>query len=426
MEEKIKVLVISDHPMSPSGVGIQTRYMIEGLLKSGKFKFVCLGGAVKHQDYSPVKTKEWEDDWVIFPTDGYGNADMVRSLLRTERPDMVWFMTDPRFYEWLWMVENEIRQHVPMVYYHVWDNFPYPTFNKKFYDSNDVIVAISKVTHEAVKNVAPDVELHYLPHAVDDKIFHNIEREDKHTFRKQTLKEEERELNPERMLFFWNNRNAKRKQSGTLIWWFKEFMDKVGKDNVGLLMHTDPKDSHGQDLELILEELGLVNGEVVLSSRKLPPEHISLMYNMADCTINISDAEGFGLATLESLSCETPIIVNMTGGLQEQVTDGENWFGIGIEPKSKAIIGSQQVPFIFEDRMNKEDFIGALEKMYDLWKNKPDEYQEMCKLGKQHVEKNYNFEKYQEQWVDIMTKVHEKYGSWENRKHYKTWDLAEL
>ena len=289
-----------------------------------------------------------------------------------------------------------------------------------------MIVAISKVTHEAVKNVAPDVELHYLPHAVDDKIFHNIEREDKHTFRKQTLKEEERELNPERMLFFWNNRNAKRKQSGTLIWWFKEFMDKVGKDNVGLLMHTDPKDSHGQDLELILEELGLVNGEVVLSSRKLPPEHISLMYNMADCTINISDAEGFGLATLESLSCETPIIVNMTGGLQEQVTDGENWFGIGIEPKSKAIIGSQQVPFIFEDRMNKEDFIGALEKMYDLWKNKPDEYQEMCKLGKQHVEKNYNFEKYQEQWVDIMTKVHEKYGSWENRKHYKTWDLAEL
>ena len=35
--------------------------------------------------------------------------------------------------------------------------------------------------------------------------------------------------------------------------------------------------------------------------------------------MNISDAEGFGLATLESLACETPIIVNMTGGLQEQV-----------------------------------------------------------------------------------------------------------
>ena len=55
------------------------------------------------------------------------------------------------------------------------------------------------------------------------------------------------------------------------------------------------------------------------------------MYNMADCTINISDAEGFGLGTLESLSCETPIIVTMTGGLQEQVTDGESWFWVWSE-----------------------------------------------------------------------------------------------
>ena len=81
------------------------------------------------------------------------------------------------------------------------------------------------------------------------------------------------------------------------------------------------------------------------------------MYNMGDVTINISDAEGFGLATLESLSCGTPILVNMTGGLQEQVTDGENWFGIGIEPTSKAVIGSQEVPYICEDRVSKEDFI---------------------------------------------------------------------
>ena len=86
------------------------------------------------------------------------------------------------------------------------------------------------------------------------------------------------------------------------------------------------------------------------------------MYNIADCTLNISDAEGFGLATLESLSCQTPIIVNMTGGLQEQVTDGDDWFGIGIEPASKAIIGSQSVPYIYEDRISKEDFKAALHK----------------------------------------------------------------
>ena len=93
---------------------------------------------------------------------------------------------------------------------------------------------------------------------------------------------------------------------------------------------------------------------------------MSVLYNSVDCTINISDAEGFGLATLESLATETPIIVNMTGGLQEQVTDGKDWFGIGIEPCSKAVIGSQEVPWIYEDRISSDDFVDALVKMYEM------------------------------------------------------------
>ena len=93
-----------------------------------------------------------------------------------------------------------------------------------------------------------------------------------------------------------------------------------------------------------------------IRDRKYPEEHLAAIYNMADCTINISDAEGFGLATLESLSCGTPIIANMTGGLQEQITDGTNEFGIPVYPVSKCIIGSQEVPYIYEDRITQDDF----------------------------------------------------------------------
>ena len=105
-------------------------------------------------------------------------------------------------------------------------------------------------------------------------------------------------------------------------------------------MHTDLRDPHGQPLDVLAGHLGLDKGQVMFSTQKVPPESLAAIYNMADVVVNISDAEGFGLGTLEALSCETPIIVNMTGGLQEQVTDGEDWFGIGIEPASKAIIGS--------------------------------------------------------------------------------------
>ena len=134
--EKIKILTLSDHPLSPSGVGTQTRYMIEGLLKTGKYQFISFGGAIRHESHEPIATEEYGDDWVIYPVDGYGEADHVRSIITNEKPDVLWFMTDPRFWGWLWMIENEIRPHVPMVYYHVWDNYPYPTFNKKYYDSN--------------------------------------------------------------------------------------------------------------------------------------------------------------------------------------------------------------------------------------------------------------------------------------------------
>ena len=226
---------------------------------------------------------------------------MIRSILRTEKPDIIWFMTDPRFYVWLWDMENEIRPLVPMVYYHVWDNFPAPMFNRAYYLSNDRICAISKVTRDIVAEVSPEVRLDYVPHAVNGEVFKPFTDEQITKMRKDNLKQEDQD----KVIFFWNNRNARRKQSGSLIFWFKKFLDEVGHDKAQLIMHTDPKDAHGQDLQQIVEHLGLdTQQQVLFSTQKVGQGDLAAMYNMVDCTINISDAEGFGLATLESLSCE--------------------------------------------------------------------------------------------------------------------------
>ena len=161
----------------------------------------------------------------------------------------------------------------------------------------------------------------------------------------------------DKFVIFWNNRNARRKQSGTLIWWFKEWMDENNlQGKVQLIMHTEPKDVHGQDLNHIVERLGLNNREVLFSTQKMPLDKMPTLYNFADVTVNISDAEGFGLATLESLSCGVPIVVTETGGLQDQVKRGKTNFGVGIKPISKAVIGSQQVPYIYEDRISQKRF----------------------------------------------------------------------
>ena len=425
--KKKKILVLADHPLSPSGVGTQTKYMIEALLKTGRYQFICLGGAIKHVNYQPQMVEPWGEDWRIFPINGYGDHEIIRSALQKERPDVLWFMTDPRFYEWLWEIENEVRAYVPMVYYHVWDNFPAPHFNGKFYRSNDEIVCISKVTHAVVQEVTPETDSRYLPHAVPSTIFYRFKTaEDKakaEVVRDRIINSSKEFNNPNKKIFFWNSRNARRKQSGTLVWWFKELLNEIGQDKATLLMHTDAQDPHGQDLPHIIEHVGATDGQILISSQKVDPHELAAMYNASDYTIGISDAEGFGLSTLESLSCGTPIIVNMTGGLQEQVTNGKEWFGWGIQPSSKAVIGSLQVPYIYEDRISQEDFNNVLKKAIGITKGK---YKKMSDAGLRHVDENYKFENYEQQWIKAMDEIIEKYGSWETRKLYDRWHLMEL
>ena len=347
-------------------------------------------------------------------------------------------MTDPRFYMWLWQIENEIRSLVPTVYYHVWDNYPYPKFNKILYDSTDVVVTISKVTSDIVRTVSPQTEEIYLPHAVDSNIFKKYPPEIVNQFKIDNFKDIKAEN-----VFFWNNRNARRKQSGTLLWWFKEYLDKVGYEKACLIMHTDPKDENGQDLTHMIKDLGLDSKKsVLISKNKLPPDHLAMLYNCVDCTINISDAEGFGLATFESLACETPIIAIMTGGLQEQLSSNikvsekmvsereldlnkveifDN--GIGIKPASSAIIGSQQVPYIREDRISKNDFMTAIEMFCNMSKEKR---KELGQNGRKHIIENYNYDNFISKWDQIMHDVRERHGSWETRKIYKPYELRTL
>ena len=71
MTKKIKVLTLGDHPLMPSGVGIQSKYIFEALLDSGKFQILSFGGAVKHHDYNPTRTDKYGEDWTIYPVDGY-------------------------------------------------------------------------------------------------------------------------------------------------------------------------------------------------------------------------------------------------------------------------------------------------------------------------------------------------------------------
>ena len=94
-----------------------------------------------------------------------------------------------------------------------------------------------------------------------------------------------------------------------------------------------------------------------------------------------------------------------------------------IKPASRAIIGSQEVPYIYEDRVSGDDVVNAMITIHNMPR---EQRKALGKKGLEHVQKNFSFEQYGKSWDRILQEVHEKCGSWETRKNYKSWTLEEI
>ena len=88
--------MISDHAMMHSGVAIQSKLLIEGLINTGRYRVIQLGAARYHEDMTPQKISE---DFTIIPSNGFGNKEVVRSIIASEQPDVMVIFTDARFFD---------------------------------------------------------------------------------------------------------------------------------------------------------------------------------------------------------------------------------------------------------------------------------------------------------------------------------------
>jgi glycosyltransferase involved in cell wall biosynthesis len=403
MTDKLKILTMGDHPFVPSGVGTQCRYLFEGLLKTGKYSLRSLGGAMKHPDYRPMKTKEFEDDWIVFPVDGYGNEEIIRKVLDTEKIDAIHFTTDPRFYGWLFNMSDEIRDRgIPLLYWHVWDDEPTPQFNRSFYKSCDYVGCISKLTHRILVDLGFDSSSGYIPHASNTNVFKPFSKDEILKKKKEILKS-----NADKFVVFYNSRNARRKKTSDVLKTFKQLCDQVGQDKCFLFMKTDPGDPEGGNLIEVAKMLNITPSQIAFVPNGIQPEEMADYYNISDITVCHSSNEGFGLSCQESLYCGTPTVVMKTGGLQEQpVDDKGNVFGVIIEPVARSLQGSQQIPYIYDDHGADADWLAAYRKMYDMtW----DERKALGKKGSEWVNKAYSMESMVGKWDEAIQKYVSKY-----------------
>lgn len=404
-EQRKKILLLSDDIRMMSGISTMAREIVIGT--AHRFNWVNIGAALNHPENGKHLDISQDTNRVvgitdasvfIYPCNGYGTQEFVRQMMDVEKPDAIMFFTDPRYWIWLFQMENEIRKKIPMIYLNIWDDLPAPLYNKPYYESCDALMAISKQTLNINRMVlgdkAKDKVLRYVPHGINHDTFFPITEFMKEANEKLEAKKREifGKFEPE-FVVFYNARNIRRKSTSDLIAAYSVFCDLIGRDNAkkcALLLHTDPVDENGTDLPVVSELLcDPEYQKVYFHAHKLSPEGMNILYNIADVTALISSNEGWGLSLTESMMAGKMIIANVTGGMQDQMRfeDEEgNWldfnenfcsnhFGTYKErgewaepvfPTNMSIVGSIPTPYIFDDRCDFRDVAHAINRIYSL------------------------------------------------------------
>lgn len=152
-DQRKKILLMCDDVRMTSGISTMAREFVMGL--AHKYNWAQIAGSVSHPekgkvvDLSQATATETgvPDPYIrLYPIDGYGNADVLRQVMQLEKPDAILHFTDPRFWQFLYQIEREIRQICPIAYLNIWDCTPAPTYNRPYYESCDLLLSISQQT----------------------------------------------------------------------------------------------------------------------------------------------------------------------------------------------------------------------------------------------------------------------------------------
>jgi hypothetical protein len=404
LEQRKKILLICDDIRVHSGVATVGREVV--IHTAHHFNWVNIAGSIQHPEVGKRldlsadtnKTAGITDSSVIlYPANDYGGADMLRQLIKTEKPDAIMLITDPRYFTWLFSMENEIRKNIPITYLNIWDDYPAPHYNKAFYEACDLLMGISKQTVNINKLVLKDKAnskiLRYVPHGLNENLFYPIDKDHEQWENLQQFKKGYFGGKEYEFAVFFNSRNIRRKQIPDTMLAYKYFIDQLPIEQAKkcvLILHTELVNDHGTDLPAVQELL--LNGEqynVVYTNRILNSAEMNLLYNSTDCQILLTSNEGWGLSLTEAILVGNPIIANVTGGMQDQMGfEDENgeWFtpspeipsnhtgkykkcgkwAFPVFPTNRSIQGSPQTPYIWDDRCRPEDAAEQIMAVYSL------------------------------------------------------------
>ena len=390
-QHKIKLLAVTDDIRLPTGVGGQARKLLLGLFKTGRYEISQLGGSLIQQPAQPIDVQGIQ----VYPVHSYGNPQQLREVMSVTKPDIVFAFSDPRFFVYMFTMDNEIRRHSKFVFYHTWDNDPFPKYNLPWYAACDKITTLSKFSSELL--TSGGVENTCIQHGFDPQEFYRLKPDKIKEVRDRLSKAVGGEsIN---YIIFWNNRNLHRKRMNDVVAIFSKFYAQ--HPDSALLMNTDAVDSEGNDLIHLLRDLEHPNLPVILNLNRINSESLNEFYNAADVTLTIPYQEGFGLSAGESLLAETPVIATRTGGLTEQLKDETGTFGLLLPPVARELFGVPGAPYIYKDYVNYDQVLNALNNMY----TSREYFKHKGQLGREHIIKNFHINSTIDKWDKFFTEM---------------------
>lgn len=461
-EQRKKIMFLCDDIRMTSGISTMAREIVVGT--AHKYNWINIGAAINHpeqgkrldicQDTGRIAGIN-DASVYIYPTSGYGSVELIRQMIDIEKPDALLFFTDPRYWIWLFQMENEIRKKLPMIYLNIWDDLPAPLYNKPYYESCDTLMAISKQTANINRLVlgdkAKDKIINYVPHGINEKIFFPITEFMKHENEK--LEEKKKQIfgdfNPE-FVVFYNSRNIRRKCTSDTIAAYALFCDKIGKEKAkkcALVLHTQVQDENGTDLQAVVDLLcDPEYQKVYFSDARVPAEEVNLLYNMSDLVMLMSSNEGWGLSLTEGMMCGRMIMANVTGGMQDQmrfVDENGKWidfdekfcsnhygtykehgkWAVPLFPTNQSIVGSIPTPYIIDDRCS---FIEASDKLVEVHNMSVEERKERGMAAREWVLSKESMMSAKHMCDNVIESIDETFAKFKPRKKFELLKIEKL
>jgi hypothetical protein len=359
-------------------------------------------------------------------------------------------ITDPRYFVWLFAMENEIRKSIPITYLNIWDDYPAPLYNLPYYEACDLLMGISKQTVNINKIVLGDKAdkkiIKYVPHGLNHEIFKPLDKNDSKLleFKKNLFKGKEYDF-----ALLFNSRNIRRKQIPDTMLAYRHFIDKLPIEQAKkcvLVLHTERVSEHGTDLEAVIELL--LNGDqynVIFTDARFDPSQMNMLYNSTNCQILLTSNEGWGLSLTEAILAGNLIIANVTGGMQDQMgfkDENGEWFtpspeipsnhrgtykkqgdwAFPVFPSSRTLVGSPPTPYIWDDTCRPED---ATEQIINVYNLSLEEREERGLKGREWAINEAGFTG-ETQGKRVIEAFDELFSTWKPREKFEFINATEV